>query len=116
MSLQRVLRASLRPHGYRVVVAATGEQALLEAKTRNPDIIVLDLGLPDMDGLEFMARVREWSHAPIVVVSARGNEPDKVVALDQGADDYITKPFGMHEFLARLRLSLRRAAHQTSYR
>ena len=109
-NLQRVLRTALRAHGYRVVVVTGGQEALLEAKTRNPDIIVLDLGLPDIDGLDVMSRVREWSHAPVIVISARGNEQDKVIALDHGADDYVTKPFGMQEFLARLRLSLRRVA------
>ena len=111
-NLRRVLCASLRIQGYRTIASETGGKALLEAKTRNPDLVVLDLDLPDMDGLDFMARVREWSRAPVLVISARGREEDKVVALDQGADDYLTKPFGMNEFLARLRLALRRVSLQ----
>ncbi len=109
-SLQAVLQATLRAHGYRVSLAQSGKAALLEARTRNPDLIVLDLGLPDMDGLELLVTIREWSRAPVVVISARGDERDKVCALDGGADDYVTKPFGMQEFLARLRLSLRRVS------
>ena len=108
--LMRFLRATLPAHGYRMVEATTGAQALIEASTRGPDLILLDLGLPDLDGTEVTRRVREWSALPIVVISARGQERDKVEALDAGADDYLTKPFGTDELLARMRVALRHAA------
>jgi two-component system, OmpR family, KDP operon response regulator KdpE len=106
----RFLRASLGAHGYRLVEAATGEQALVEAATRVPDLVLLDLGLPDMDGVDVARRLREWSAVPIIVLSARGQENDKIRALDAGADDYLTKPFGVGELLARMRVALRRAS------
>ena len=106
----RFLRAALTSHGFRFAEAGTGEEGLRQAATRSPDVIVLDLGLPDIDGLEVTRRLREWSAVPIVVLSARGQERDKVAALDLGADDYVTKPFGVGEFLARLRVALRRGA------
>jgi two-component system KDP operon response regulator KdpE len=105
----RFLRASLGAHGYRLVEATTGEQALVEAATRAPDLVLLDLGLPDLDGVEVARRLREWSAVPIVVLSARGQESDKILALDAGADDYLTKPFGTGELLARMRVALRHA-------
>jgi len=105
--MRRFLRASLPAHGYTLVEAATGTLGISEAATRNPDIILLDLGLPDMDGLEVTRRLREWTHTPIIVISARGQERDKVAALDAGADDYVTKPFGMDELMARIRVALR---------
>jgi two-component system KDP operon response regulator KdpE len=105
--LVRFLRATLPPHGYRMIEAATGEAALVEAATRAPDLVLLDLGLPDIDGVEVVRRIRGWSALPIVVVSARGQETDKVEALDAGADDYLTKPFGTSELLARMRVALR---------
>jgi two-component system KDP operon response regulator KdpE len=105
----RFLRASLGAHGYRLVEATTGEQALVEAATRAPDLVLLDLGLPDLDGVEVARRLREWSAVPIVVLSARGQENDKILALDAGADDYLTKPFGTGELLARMRVALRHA-------
>jgi two-component system, OmpR family, KDP operon response regulator KdpE len=108
--VMRFLRATLPAHGYRLVEAATGAQALVEASTRGPDLVLLDLGLPDLDGVELTRRIREWSAVPILVVSARGQERDKVEALDAGADDYLTKPFGTEELLARMRVALRRAA------
>jgi two-component system KDP operon response regulator KdpE len=108
--VMRFLRATLPAHGYRLVEAATGAQALIEASTRGPDLVLLDLGLPDLDGVELTRRIREWSAVPILVVSARGQERDKVEALDAGADDYLTKPFGTEELLARMRVALRRAA------
>jgi two-component system KDP operon response regulator KdpE len=108
--LVRLLRATLPPHGYRMVDASTAAQALVEASTRAPDLVLLDLGLPDLDGVEVVRRIREWSRMPIVVVSARGQERDKVEALDAGADDYLTKPFGTSELLARMRVALRHAA------
>ena len=105
--LVRFLRATLPPHGYRMIEASTGERALVEAATRAPDLVLLDLGLPDLDGVEVVRRIRGWSAMPIVVVSARGQETDKVEALDAGADDYLTKPFGTSELLARMRVALR---------
>ena len=107
--IRRFLRASLAGHGYRLFEAVTGAEGLQEAQSRQPDIIVLDLGLPDIDGLEVIRRLREWTGVPIIVLSARGQEQDKIIALDAGADDYIGKPFGVGELLARLRVSLRNA-------
>jgi two-component system, OmpR family, KDP operon response regulator KdpE len=110
--LLRALAINLRARDYAVDVAATGTEAL-EAATRNPpEVVVLDLGLPDMDGVEVIEGLRGWSQAPIIVLSARGTQEDKVIALDAGADDYVTKPFGMNELLARLRASLRRTPTQ----
>jgi two-component system KDP operon response regulator KdpE len=108
--MRRFLRVSLANAGYQVVEAETGEQGLSQAASRNPDLILLDLGLPDQDGLSVTARLREWSKSPIIVISARGREEDKVTALDQGADDYLTKPFGVGELLARIRVALRHVA------
>jgi two-component system, OmpR family, KDP operon response regulator KdpE len=108
--VMRFLRATLPANGYRLIEAANGTQALVEAQTRQPDIVLLDLGLPDLDGFEVTRRIREWSAVPIVVISARGQERDKVQALDAGADDYLTKPFGTDELLARMRVALRHAA------
>jgi two-component system KDP operon response regulator KdpE len=105
--MSRFLRATLPRHGYRLVEAETASSALLEASTRAPDLILLDLGLPDLDGVEVTRRLREWSATPIIVISARGQETDKVEALDAGADDYLTKPFGTDELLARMRVALR---------
>ena len=107
--IRRFLRASLTGHGYRLFEATTGAEGLREAESRQPDIVVLDLGLPDIDGLEVIRRLREWTGVPIIVLSARGQEQDKIAALDAGADDYIGKPFGVGELLARLRVSLRHA-------
>jgi len=108
--LVRFLRATLPPHGYRMVDAATAAQGIVEATSRTPDLVLLDLGLPDLDGVEVVRRIREWSTMPIVVVSARGQEADKVEALDAGADDYLTKPFGTSELLARMRVALRHSS------
>lgn len=105
--VMRFLRTTLPAQGYRVVEATTGQQALVQASTRTPDLILLDLGLPDLDGVEVTRRVREWSAVPIVVLSARDQEGDKIEALDAGADDYLTKPFGVGELLARMRVALR---------
>jgi len=107
--IRRFLRASLLSNGYRLVEAATGKEGLEAAETRQPDLIILDLGLPDMDGLEVIRRLREWTLVPIIVLSAKGQETTKVAALDAGADDYIAKPFGVSELLARMRVSLRHA-------
>jgi two-component system KDP operon response regulator KdpE len=108
--MRRLLRVSLTNAGYQVVEAETGGDGLARAAARNPDVVLLDLGLPDQDGLSVTSRLREWSKAPIIVLSARGREEDKVAALDQGADDYLTKPFGVGELLARIRVALRHAA------
>ena len=106
----RFLRPALEGHGYRMIEASTGRDGLTQAATRSPDVVLLDLGLPDQDGLTVTARLREWSQTPIVVISARGREEDKVAALDAGADDYVTKPFSVPELLARLRVALRHGA------
>jgi two-component system KDP operon response regulator KdpE len=108
--MRRLIRATLPGHGYRLVEAETGAQALVEAGTRSPDLILLDLGLPDIDGVEVTRRLREWTRTPVIVLSARGQEGDKIQALDAGADDYLTKPFGMGELLARMRVALRHGA------
>src|SRR5713226_688225 len=108
--IRRFLRATLGSSGYRLYEATSGEDGLVEAATRQPDIIIVDLGLPDMDGLQVIRRIREWSRVPIIVLSARGQERDKVAALDAGADDYVSKPFAVGELLARLRVALRHAA------
>lgn len=103
----RFLRAGLIAEGYRLIEATTGADGLAQAATRAPDLILLDLGLPDMDGFEVVRRLREWSQVPVLVLSARGQEQDKISALDAGADDYVTKPFAMGELLARIRVALR---------
>jgi two-component system, OmpR family, KDP operon response regulator KdpE len=108
--IRRFLRATLTSEGYRLFEVATGADAIVEVAQRQPDVVVLDLGLPDMDGLEVIRRLREWSAVPIIVLSARGQERDKVTALDAGADDYVSKPFSAGELLARLRVALRHAA------
>jgi len=105
----RFLRASLASHGFRLIDAPTGQQGLAAASARVPELILLDLGLPDMDGVEVCRRLREWCAAPVIVLSARGQERDKIEALDAGADDYVTKPFGIGELLARIRVALRHA-------
>ncbi len=105
--MRRFLRGSLPAHGYALVEAENGRDAIAEAGARNPDIVLLDLGLPDMDGVEVAKRIREISQAAIIVLSARGQERDKVDALDAGADDYLTKPFGLSELLARMRVARR---------
>ncbi|MBI2863218.1 MAG: response regulator [Chloroflexi bacterium] len=109
-AIRRALRTVLGGHGYKVEAAETGQQALETYVKRHPDLILLDLGLPDVDGLEVIRQVRSQSNTPIVVLSVRGAERDKVAALDLGADDYLTKPFGVEELLARVRVALRHAA------
>ena len=108
--IRRFLRTTLPGHGFRIYEATTGQEGLIEAKTRNPDLILLDLGLPDIDGIEVIRQVRQWTPTPIIVLSAREQEQQKVSALDLGADDYVTKPFGINELLARIRTALRHAA------
>jgi two-component system, OmpR family, KDP operon response regulator KdpE len=105
--IRRALKTILTEKGFRVSLASRGEEGLAVAAANDPDIIILDLGLPDMDGLDVCSRLREWSQAPIVVLSVREAERDKVAALDRGADDYLTKPFGIEELLARLRVAIR---------
>ncbi|BCK54353.1 response regulator [Nocardia wallacei] len=106
----RALRINLSVRGYEVITAASGAAALRAAAEKHPDVVVLDLGLPDMDGIDVLAGLRGWSRSPVIVLSARTDSADKVEALDAGADDYVTKPFGMDELLARLRAAVRRAA------
>jgi len=103
----RALRTILTEKRFKVTTASRGEEGLTLAAASTPDIIILDLGLPDMDGIEVCARLREWTQCPIIVLSVRDNERDKVAALDKGADDYLTKPFGIEELLARVRVALR---------
>ena len=105
--LRRYLRVTLSPHGYRVIEAVNAREGELLCASHHPDLILMDLGLPDLDGLVLTRRLREWCTAPIIVVSARGMEQDKIQALDEGADDYLTKPFGSGELLARIRVALR---------
>jgi two-component system, OmpR family, KDP operon response regulator KdpE len=110
--MRRFLRVALEGSGYRYLEATTGQEGLTLAVQHRPEAILLDLGLPDMDGLEVVSRLREWSGTPIIVISARGQESDKVAALDAGANDYLTKPFGTRELLARIRVALRHAGPQ----
>jgi two-component system, OmpR family, KDP operon response regulator KdpE len=105
--IRRFLRATLTGQGYRLFEATTGGDGVVEVSSRQPDVVIVDLGLPDMDGLDVIRRVREWTDVPIIVLSARGQERDKVGALDVGADDYVSKPFGAGELLARIRVALR---------
>jgi len=116
VAIRRFLRTALRPQALRLFEAASGSEALRLAAVEQPDVILLDLGLPDLDGLEVLARLREWTQTPVIILSARGQEADKVRGLDAGADDYLAKPFGVPELLARLRVALRhrnRSEHST---
>ncbi len=108
--VRNLITTTLKAHDYRYIVAPSGEQAIMEASSHNPDVILLDLGLPDMDGVEVINRVRSWSNMPIIVISARSEDADKIKALDAGADDYLTKPFSVEELLARIRVMQRRLA------
>ncbi len=105
--IRRFLKAALEAQGFTMLEALNGSQAIAMAASHNPDIILLDLGLPDMDGLEVIQRLREWSHTPIIVISARGKDTEKVEGLDAGADDYLSKPFSVEELSARIRVALR---------
>ena len=107
LQIRRLLRVSLEGNGYRVLEAATGQEGLTQAAQHPPDVVLLDLGLPDMEGVAVLKRLREWSHVPVVILSVRDREEEKVAALDHGADDYVTKPFGTAELLARLRVAQR---------
>lgn len=109
--IRRFLRVTIASEGYRLHEAGSGADGLLEVAMRQPDLVILDLGLPDMDGLEVIRSLREWTAVPILVLSARGQERDKIAALDAGADDYVSKPFGAGELLARMRVALRHLAH-----
>ena len=112
--VRNLIATTLEAHGYRHVCAATGRAAIAAATSQAPDIVLLDLGLPDMDGVEVVKSVRSWSQMPIIVVSARTEDADKIRALDAGADDYLTKPFSVGELLARIRTTLRRLSHQAA--
>ena len=109
-AIRRFLRVSLSAHGYAVFEADSGQAALSAVTSDRPDLIILDLGLPDIDGIEITRLLREWTHIPTIILSVRGQEADKIAALDAGADDYLTKPFGVGELLARMRVALRRAS------
>jgi two-component system KDP operon response regulator KdpE len=108
--IRNLITTTLKTRDYGYLAASTGECAILEASSHNPDIILLDLGLPDMDGIEVIRKIRSWSNTPIIVISARSEDTDKIEALDNGADDYLTKPFSVEELLARLRVTQRRLA------
>ncbi|MEO8203677.1 MAG: two-component system response regulator KdpE [Betaproteobacteria bacterium] len=108
--IQRFLKTSLEANEFTVHQSATGKQGLVECATRRPEVVILDLGLPDMDGIEFIRQLREWSSVPVIVLSARSQEADKIAALEAGADDYVVKPFGVGELIARMRVALRHSA------
>jgi two-component system, OmpR family, KDP operon response regulator KdpE len=112
VQIRRLLRVTLEANGYRVLEAATGSDGIVEAAQHKPDAVVLDLGLPDLDGLTVLKRLREWSRVPVLILTVRDADDEKVVALDAGADDYVTKPFSTAELLARLRVALRHAQPQ----
>ena len=107
-SVKNLITTTLKAHDYRYLSASNGEMAIMDASSHNPDIILLDLGLPDIDGIEVISKIRSWSNVPIIVISARSEDTDKIEALDAGADDYLTKPFSVEELLARLRVTQRR--------
>ena len=109
-SVKNLMTTTLKAHDYKYIVAETGEDAIRQASTYNPDIILLDLGLPDIDGVDVIRKIRTWSNVPIIVISARSEDADKIEALDNGADDYLTKPFSVEELLARIRVTGRRLA------
>ena len=108
--VRNLITTTLKLHDYRFLTAANGDTALIEASSHNPDIVLLDLGLPDIDGVDVIKKIRTWSNMPIIVISARSEDTDKIDALDAGADDYLTKPFSVEELLARLRVTQRRNA------
>lgn len=112
--IRNLIKTTLKAHDYRYTTAKNGNEAILEASSGNPDIILLDLGLPDIDGVEIIRTIRTWSDVPIIVISARSEDTDKIEALDNGADDYLTKPFSIEELLARLRVTQRRLANQSA--
>lgn len=106
--IRNLIATALKTGGYKHLIATAGEAAILEAASHNPDVVLLDLGLPDIDGIDIIKKIRTWSNVPIIIISARSEDSDKVAALDAGADDYLTKPFSVEELLARLRVTLRR--------
>lgn len=112
LQIRRFLRISLEANGYHVHETATGEEAIVRAAQLRPDVVILDMGLPDMDGLEVLKRLREWTQTPVIILSVRDNDTDKVAALDSGADDYLTKPFSIEELMARIRTAQRHAQPQ----
>ena len=111
-SVRNLMTTTLRTHDYHYLTAPNGQSAIMAASTYNPDIVLLDLGLPDMDGVEVIRSIRSWSNLPIIVISARSEDSDKISALDAGADDYLTKPFSVEELLARIRVTQRRLSNQ----
>ena len=112
--VRNLIVTTLKTHDYRYLTAKNGAEAILMAASHNPDVLFLDLGLPDMDGIDVIRQVRTWSNLPIIVISARSDDGDKIEALDAGADDYLTKPFSVEELLARLRVTLRRLSLMSS--
>ena len=112
--VRNLIVTTLKTHEYRYLTAKNGAEAILAASSHNPDVVFLDLGLPDMDGVEVIRQIRSWSNVPIIVISARSDDADKIEALDAGADDYLTKPFSVEELLARLRVTIRRLALMNS--
>ena len=112
--IRNLISTTLKTNDYRYQLASNGKEAILAVSTQNPDIVLLDLGLPDMDGVEVIRTIRSWSNLPIIVISARSEERDKIEALDTGADDYLTKPFSVEELLARIRTTQRRLSYMTS--
>lgn len=112
--VRNLMTTTLKTNDYRYLVASNGEAAIVEASSHNPDIVLLDLGLPDMDGVQVIEKIRSWSNMPIIVISARSEDSDKIEALDAGADDYLTKPFSVEELLARLRVTQRRLAYMST--
>lgn len=112
--VKNLMTTTLKTNQYKYLVAVNGEEAVMEASSHNPDIVLLDLGLPDMDGVQVIKKIRSWSNMPIIVISARSEDSDKIEALDAGADDYLTKPFSIEELLARLRATQRRLAYMTA--
>ncbi len=107
-AIRNLMVTTLKAHEYKYLTAATGQEAIMLASSHNPDVVFLDLGLPDIDGIDVIRKIRSWSSVPIIVISARGEDEDKITALDTGADDYLTKPFSVEELLARLRVTIRR--------
>jgi len=114
LPVRNLMTTTLKAHDYRFLTAQNGQTAILEASSHNPDLVLLDLGLPDMDGVEVIKKIRSWSNMPIIVISARSEDNDKIEALDAGADDYLTKPFSVEELLARIRVTQRRLAMMQS--
>lgn len=112
VEIQRYLTNSLKSHGYKAIIAEDGRTGLQKAVAAHPELIILDLGLPDMDGQDIVKNIRQWSQIPIIVLSARGQEQEKIIALENGADDYLTKPFGLGELIARMKVALRHSRNK----